>query len=91
MLECEDEDEIVEFAWLKKVLIIAQDCENDQGEDQDQRRIRLGWEVNGKWMTTKGGLISWISLVSKGGWGGLGLKGDLGKDKDCQRVEDFIY
>ena len=27
----------------------------------------------GKWMTTKGGLTRWISLVSKGGWGGLGL------------------
>ena len=25
-------------------------------------------------MTTKGGLISWISLVSMGGWGGFRLK-----------------
>ena len=35
-------------------------------------KIRLGWGLgDGKWMTTKGWLISWISLVSMGGWGGL--------------------
>ena len=28
-------------------------------------------------MKTKGGLIRWISLVSKGGWGGLDLMKDF--------------
>ena len=32
----------------------------------------LGLAYDGKWMTTKEGLISWVSLVSMGGWGGLG-------------------
>ena len=29
-------------------------------------------------MTTKEGLISWVSLVSMGGWGEVGLMKDLG-------------
>ena len=40
---------------------------------RERFRSSLGWGVRGrKWMTTKGGLIRWISLVSKGRWGGLG-------------------
>ena len=46
MLEGEGEDEIVDFVLLKKVLILAQDCVNDQGGNQDlaQDQLRMGIE-----------------------------------------------
>ena len=72
MLEGEGEDEIVDFGCFGTILILAQDCANDQGGSQDQLRIRFRLAQDEKWMTTKGWLISWISLVSIGGWARLG-------------------
>ena len=56
MLEGEGQDDIVDFFGFGKVLILSQDCANDQGGSQDQIRIRLGLAQDGKWMKTKGGI-----------------------------------
>ena len=69
MLEGEDADKIVDFSWHRKVFTLLKIVDMLR----EGIRIRLRWGLgDGKWMKTKGWLISWVSLVSKGEWVGLG-------------------